>query len=542
MEQKINILLSRTDAIGDVVLSLPLAGILKQMYPNCTIYFLGQTYTKEIIDTYKTIDKFINWNEIKNHPLNWQLNFFKNLDISIAIHIYPKFYISALLKLAGIPIRIGTSRRWYHQLFCNKKVSFSRRSSDLHEAQLNLKLLIPLGINKSFALDEITELNKIAPAPISDELTSFLDKNRFNLILHPKSRGHGKEWSIENFSKLIEILDPNKYNIIITGTQQEKKEIQHDILNKYPHVVDLVGKMSLDELLSFISKADGLVASGTGPLHLAAAAGIHAVGLFPPVRPVFSRRWAPIGKYAKAFEAKKTCINCRKNRKCECLRLLSPSLIASYLDQQSKPYHEKKTKPEWISNVKKGVFLEDFIKDRSNSLYNSEVIPKEEHFCLLVSKNHTQTDIIVNKLRNFIDIKSTILIETSGNSFFEQSNDNKFQLILKKWSFINPFKVYSLLKIFKKYHVNTILVDNTNDLKIAFICAKLLGIKNIHYHQQDAISINYAFMVSYIFSKMVKRIIIQSEKDKYPNLMINYRFFSKEKIKVLDYINGPIVN
>jgi heptosyltransferase-3 len=60
----------------------------------------------------------------------------------------------------------------------------------------------------------------------------------------------------------------------------------------------------LDELIAFIFNADGLLASGTGPLHLAAASGIHALGLFPPSRPIHPGRWAPLGKKAEYLESK----------------------------------------------------------------------------------------------------------------------------------------------------------------------------------------------------------------------------------------------
>ena len=42
-----NLLIVRTDRIGDVVLSLPLAGIIKSEFPNCKITFLVREYTKD---------------------------------------------------------------------------------------------------------------------------------------------------------------------------------------------------------------------------------------------------------------------------------------------------------------------------------------------------------------------------------------------------------------------------------------------------------------------------------------------------------------
>ena len=57
----------------------------------------------------------------------------------------------------------------------------------------------------------------------------------------------------------------------------------HDFLNAYrDRVTDLTGQLSLSQLVELIAHCDGLVAASTGPLHLAAAFGIRAVGLYAP--------------------------------------------------------------------------------------------------------------------------------------------------------------------------------------------------------------------------------------------------------------------
>ena len=60
------IVISRTDNIGDVILTLPLAGILKEKYPDCKIIFLGNSYTEAIVRVSVHVDEFINWEELKD--------------------------------------------------------------------------------------------------------------------------------------------------------------------------------------------------------------------------------------------------------------------------------------------------------------------------------------------------------------------------------------------------------------------------------------------------------------------------------------------
>lgn len=319
-----------------MVLTLPIAGILKSHFPNCRIYFLGQAYTKEVVESCKHVDVFIDWLEVKDLNESEQIDFFKQLNFDIALHVFPNIHISWLLKKAGVPLRIGTSHRWFHWFYCNKLVSFSRRRSNLHEAQLNLFLLKPLGIERILTLSEIFPFYGIQPLGLNPSLASQLSAEKFNLILHPKSRGNGREWGVDNFSILISLLDPEEFKIFVTGTLTERKLIQKEIFDRHPEVTDLTGKLTLNELLGFIARADGLLASGTGPLHLAAALGIHAVGLFPPIRPVHPGRWAPVGINAHVFMAEKKCIKCHNQTGCECMHSIDPKSVADKLRSLSK--------------------------------------------------------------------------------------------------------------------------------------------------------------------------------------------------------------
>ena len=54
-----NILLSRNDGIGDMVLMLPMAGILKANFPEIKIAVLGKKYTKALVDACIYVDEFI---------------------------------------------------------------------------------------------------------------------------------------------------------------------------------------------------------------------------------------------------------------------------------------------------------------------------------------------------------------------------------------------------------------------------------------------------------------------------------------------------
>ncbi|MFZ4401943.1 MAG: glycosyltransferase family 9 protein [Bacteroidales bacterium] len=327
------LIISRTDSIGDVMLTLPLAGIIKKYYPKITVLFLGNEYTRDVIECCENVDEFVDWTAISKLEKNKAIAAFRSLNADMIIHVFPRKEIAILAKKAQITFRIGTSHRTYHWLNCNCFVNLSRKNSSLHESQLNTQLIKPLGIDNDYNLTQIASFfgfNEIQVLP--EKFSNLLDNERFNLILHPKSKGSAREWGLENFGKLIEILPEDKYKIFISGTSDEAALMKTEILDKYnDKIINLCGKLKLAEFISFIEKADGLIAASTGPLHIAAALGKNALGIYPPIRPMHPGRWKAVGKNAHYFVKDKNCSDCRKTMDCLCMKSISPEEIKDYL-------------------------------------------------------------------------------------------------------------------------------------------------------------------------------------------------------------------
>jgi heptosyltransferase-3 len=322
------IIISRTDSIGDVVLTLPMAGVLKSMLPGIKIIFLGRRYTRPIIEASVFVDEFVNWDEIEKLGFEEQRERFSALSADCIIHVFPDSAIARLASASSIRYRIGTTNRFYHWLYCNKLVSLSRKSSNLHEAQLNLKLVEPLIGKKEFLLAEIPAyygLNNIQPVP--SHFAELLDKSKFNLILHPRSKGSGREWRLENFSSLIKLLPKESFKIFISGTKEDGEALKDFLTANKNEVTDITGQMNLPTFISFIKNADGLIAASTGPLHIAAALGIYALGIYAPMRPIFPQRWAPVGDKASYLVKDAICNDCKKTLQCHCMNEVTPAQV-----------------------------------------------------------------------------------------------------------------------------------------------------------------------------------------------------------------------
>ena len=299
------IVISRSDSIGDVVLTLPIAGILKEKFPEVEIVFLGNTYTAPIIKCSVHVNDVWEWREITQWSYDEQVKWLKEQNVDTFLHIFPRKEIARFAKKAGVKHRIGTSHRSFHLITCNHLLNFTRKRSELHEAQLNTKLLAPLDISSDYSLEQLTNyvgFNNVPELP--ERLVKLLDPAKKLVILHPKSQGSAVEWGVENFMKLASELDVEKHQIFITGTEKEAESFR-DQIPEQSNILDLSGQLTLDELISFIKNCDVLVAASTGPLHIAGVSGIHAIGLFADVRPIHPGRWMPLGTKVTILKSEK---------------------------------------------------------------------------------------------------------------------------------------------------------------------------------------------------------------------------------------------
>ena len=329
-----NIILSRTDSIGDMILALPMAKVLKERFPGIKIAVLGRTYTRAVAEACDSVDVFIDFDDfMSNNTI-----IIDGKPAQAIIHVKPESYIAKRAKALQIPLRIGTANRLYHWFTCNCLVPLTRKRSHLHEAQLNLKLLAPFGIKKTFSYKEIWQHYALEKTePLAVQYLSLFDKNKYNLILHPMSRGSAREWGIENYVSLVRLLNPSKYNIIISGTEAEKERIQPLFEAVGDKVINITGQISLPQFLSFVAHADGLVACSTGPLHVAAAMHKDAFGLYAPLHKICAGRWGPIGSKAEVFEMKRKCTDCAFDKApCHCIKEILPQQVQQAIENRQK--------------------------------------------------------------------------------------------------------------------------------------------------------------------------------------------------------------
>jgi len=326
------IIISRTDSIGDVILTLPICNWIKSNFKDVTVIFLGKSYTKPVVDCSADVDEFIDWDAFQDIPKADKKIKFRDINANAIVHVFPNKEIAALAKTLRVPVRVGTSHRMYHLLTCSHRIDFTRKRSDKHESQLNFELLRPFGIKTLPTLEEVNGMLRSFEAPKVDlpkEVKTFINGDKY-FILHPKSQGSAKEWPIGNYIELANSLNEKGLKVIFTGTQAEG-DLFRDELPKNDLLFDSTGKLTLQELITMIGGASGLVACSTGPLHIAGILDRKAIGIFSPRKPIHPGRWQPLGNDSRALVFDEKCPKCKKGEDCGCLEDISVKTVLSEL-------------------------------------------------------------------------------------------------------------------------------------------------------------------------------------------------------------------
>lgn len=314
-----HILISRTDSIGDVMLTLPLCAWLKEQYPTCKISFLGKNYTREILENYPYIDQIFSYDDWLALDDKTRTATLKAAQIDIFIHVFPRKDIAKWVKQAKVPMRIGTSHRLFHLLTCNVRPNFTRKNSPYHEAQLNFELLKPLGLTELPSMEQLNNYTLAFGSKLRNQVPDLpLTLHKPFVILHPKSQGSAREWPIEKYVALSEALVKRGFHCYFTGTEKEG-ELFRTALPQSASIIDTTGKLTMDQLLYLIQQADALVACSTGPLHLAGFLQRQAIGLFIVKRPMHPGRWKPLGTKAQTLVFDENCTRCQSKADCTCI-------------------------------------------------------------------------------------------------------------------------------------------------------------------------------------------------------------------------------
>jgi glycosyltransferase involved in cell wall biosynthesis len=115
----------------------------------------------------------------------------------------------------------------------------------------------------------------------------------------------------------------------------------------------------------------------------------------------------------------------------------------------------------------------------------------------------------------------------------EESELDHYAINVSNLSFLNPFKILHLRKTLRREKVKTLVMNLSSDLKVAGIAAKLAGVENIIYRRANAIPTRNTLLNRFLFSKIITRMIANSEETKRCVLANNPSIIEPARIRVI---------
>lgn len=332
-----NLLIVRTDRIGDVILSLPLAGIVKKNFPQCRVSYLVRSYTEELVKRNPFIDEVIILKEKNGKPtINENVKILKNKSFDSCVIVYPTFVTALIAFKAGIKKRVGSGYRWYSFLF-NKKIYEHRKFAGRHELEFNVNLLRAFGIEENITPQNVNfnlqpdenSLQKVKEILAENKI----DLNKKTIIVHPGSGGSAVDLPQSKMAELVNKLNSlDNLNIFLTGSQSEFEMCEK--VKGGTSALNLAGKFSLPELTALISMCTLFIANSTGPIHIAAALDKFTVGFYPKILALSEGRWGPYSTKKAVFEPEINCSNCTREQceKLDCMNSINIDTVFSKIE------------------------------------------------------------------------------------------------------------------------------------------------------------------------------------------------------------------
>jgi lipopolysaccharide heptosyltransferase II len=333
------ILITRTDRIGDVLLSTPVIQALRDAYPASYIAMMVSPYTKDIVEGNPYLDEVIIYDKDKKHK-SWLSSARlamalrkKKFDLALILHPTKRVHLMAFF--AGISRRVGYDKDL--GVLLTDRIKHVKQFGEKHESEYSLDLVRFLGV----------EAKENAPfLPVDPEAEAWagqmlescgVKKSDRLLVVHPGASCPSRIWPPERFAQVADrLIDKYGFKVFVVAGAKDRK-LAEDFTKRLRHpAVNLAGAVSLKQLASLLRRAYLFISSDSGPMHMAASLGVPLVCLFSRNEPGLSKtRWGPQGHRNRVLHKQVGCVKCLAHdcrKEFACLKAISVEDVLEAVD------------------------------------------------------------------------------------------------------------------------------------------------------------------------------------------------------------------
>lgn len=135
-----------------------------------------------------------------------------------------------------------------------------------------------------------------------------VDSGKKLIVIQPGSGGPNKCWHLDNFLAVAEQLGSKGIEVIFLLGPAESERFDKKTINKIRSIKPCLEDLSLTQVIGLLGCSDGYVGNDSGITHLAAALGVKTTAVFGPTNPAV---YGPVGSAVTLF-AKKTAAFAKK--------------------------------------------------------------------------------------------------------------------------------------------------------------------------------------------------------------------------------------
>ena len=306
----------KLSALGDVIHALPLARAVRRAHPLAQITWIVERRESALLRGHPDLDRVIpvdtrRWRRLLRHPegakevwgkVSGLRRRVRMADLDVAIDCQGLLKSGLLTAFTGAPMRIGFRRAYCRErlnvLFTNRRVR--PPATAVHVVDQNLALLTPLGIAAApaeFVLPGRPEADRRMEQALG---AAGLPVGERVVALNPGAGRKDKQWPIEFFRELAErlIAQADARMLLLWGP--DELPMAQRIATGLSARAVVAPPTDLDDLTAVLRRVSLIIAGDTGPLHLAAALGTPALGLYGPTS---AERNGPYGAEHRALQS-----------------------------------------------------------------------------------------------------------------------------------------------------------------------------------------------------------------------------------------------
>ncbi len=302
------ILITRFGGMGDMIFLTPALHNIRANFPNAKISLLEGAFLRDILMEDPNIDQFIEVRYSLFYTVDKFIDLLKPYNFDLAINFNPHEKRVHPVLADGLKIRacwsliikgaspLDFDKYNYEDFVCHpwdvEKHCVKNYLSLLKKAGLSInseKLRVNVGEDKDF-IDDLFYKHGVKPGELLIALHPGVSGSNVPTFLKPLAKimfifnkrmlVNHKIWQLKYYTELADLLHRKlRAKIIITGGKYEKS-IGRKILKQLNFKpIDLCGKITFKQLATLYKSCTAVIASDTGPLHLAAAVNTPVVGL-----------------------------------------------------------------------------------------------------------------------------------------------------------------------------------------------------------------------------------------------------------------------